>query len=115
MIGTIGNPIIVESDDFAIKNVALIKEKTELLNDFLIYVLDTDLIRKQFYRLNAGGTQKFIALGLIKQLLVPVPSIKEQKEISEFLSLVEMNLNNCKKQLLEINTFKKGLLQQMFI
>lgn len=115
MIGTIGNPVIVESDDFAIKNVALIKEKTELLNNFLIHVLDTDLIRKQFYRLNAGGTQKFIALGLIKELLVPVPSIKEQTEIFEFLSLVDNNLNNYKKQLFEVNTFKKGLLQQMFV
>ena len=28
MIGTIGNPVIVDRDDFAIKNVALIKEKT---------------------------------------------------------------------------------------
>lgn len=115
MIGTIGNPVIVETDDFAIKNVALIKEKTELLNNFLIYVLNTDLIRKQFYRLNAGGTQKFIALGLIKELSVPVPSIKEQKEISEFLSLVDNNLDNYRKQLHEINTFKKGLLQQMFV
>ena len=88
MIGTIGNPLIVETDDFAIKNVALIKEKEELLNKFLIHVLETDFINKQFYRLNAGGTQKFIALGLIKDLLVPIPSIEEQLKISEFLSTV---------------------------
>ncbi|WP_212750671.1 restriction endonuclease subunit S, partial [Acinetobacter baumannii] len=32
MIGTIGNPVLLNSDGFAIKNVALIKEKDELLN-----------------------------------------------------------------------------------
>lgn len=115
MIGTIGNPLIVETDDFAIKNVALIKEKEGLLNKFLIYVLETDFINKQFYRLNAGGTQKFIALGLIKDLLVPIPSIKEQLKISEFLSIVDINLNSYKNQISNMKKFKKGLLQQMFI
>ena len=115
MIGTIGNPLIVETDDFAIKNVALIKEKEELLNKFLIHVLETDFINKQFYRLNAGGTQKFIALGLIKDLLVPIPSIEEQLKISEFLSTVEINLNSYKNQISNMKKFKKGLLQQMFI
>lgn len=114
MIGTIGNPLIVETDDFAIKNVALIKEKEELLNKFLIYVLETDFINKQFYRLNAGGTQKFIALGLIKDLLVPIPSIEEQLKISEFLSVIDLNLNSYKNQISNMEKFKKYLMQQIF-
>lgn len=36
MIGTIGNPVLLTKDEFAIKNVALIKEKTKLKNKFLI-------------------------------------------------------------------------------
>lgn len=38
MIGTIGNLAIVDREDFAIKNVALIKEKSDLKNNFLIYL-----------------------------------------------------------------------------
>ena len=115
MIGTIGNPLIAETDEFAIKNVALIKEKKELVNKFLIHIFETDFINKQFYRLNAGGTQKFIALGLIKDLLVPIPPIEEQLKISEFLSMVDINLNSSKNQISNMKKFKKGLLQQMFI
>ena len=37
MIGTIGNPVIIgENSDFAIKNVALIKEKSQLKNSYLV-------------------------------------------------------------------------------
>ena len=115
MIGTIGNPVIVESDEFAIKNVALIKEKKELLNSFLIHILETDIIKRQFYRLNAGGTQKFIALGLIKDLSVPVPSMDEQVKISEFLNLVTYKENMFKNQVSQMKNFKTGLLQQMFV
>ena len=48
MIGTIGNPVIVEQDGFAIKNVALIKEKDKLLNRYLIQVLKSSVIDRQF-------------------------------------------------------------------
>ena len=115
MIGTIGNPVIVKEEGFAIKNVALIKEKGDLKNDFLIHVLDSNIIKKQFYKLNAGGTQKFIALNLIRNLKVPVPSINEQNQISNFLNLFDKKTYLYSKELENMNNFKKGLLQKMFV
>src|SRR5690606_39674377 len=68
ILGTIGNPVLLKTDNFAIKNVALIKQKKELLNTFLIQYLNTDLFEKQVRILNAGNTQKFLALGQIRSL-----------------------------------------------
>ena len=115
MIGTIGNPVVVKEEGFAIKNVALIKEKVILKNFFLIHYLSSALILKQFYEQNTGGTQKFIALGVIRNLKILVPSIKEQEKIANYLSAIDTKIESVETQISNTQAFKKGLLQQMFV
>ena len=115
MIGTIGNPVIVDRDGFAIKNVALIKENEKLINKYLIYYLYSNNILKQFYMKNTGGTQKFIALNLIRDLSIEVPALKEQIKIASFLSNVDNIVAKEDEKLEKLKQWKKGLLQQMFI
>jgi type I restriction enzyme S subunit len=58
MIGTIGNPIIINTNaKFSIKNVALLKLKlaTNLNGTFTLNVLKTKLVNKQFYQASNGG------------------------------------------------------------
>ena len=115
MIGTIGNPVLVIRDDFAIKNVALIKEKKLLLNKFLIHYLDSNLILKQFHKENTGGTQKFLSLGVIRNLIISNPNLEEQQKIATFLSGLDKKIELVNTQLEQTKTFKKGLLQQLFV
>ena len=115
MIGTIGNPVIVDRDGFAIKNVALIKENEKLINKYLIYYLYSNNILKQFYMKNTGGTQKFIALNLIRDLTIEVPTLEEQIKIASFLSKVNDIVKKEEVKLEELKKWKKGLLQQMFV
>ena len=115
MIGTIGNPVLVKRSGFAIKNVALIKQKKELLNVFLIHFLNGDSISQQFFEQNTGGTQKFLSLSIIRNLLVDVPSIQEQIKISTFLSAIDDKINHCGMQMEKMEGWKKGLLQGMFV
>ena len=116
MIGTIGNPIIVNRDDFAIKNVALIKEKkqTKILNTWLLQYFKTPTFNRFIQQETAGGTQKFIALGLIRSMRVLIPSVTEQKEIGEFFQKLDqaITLQQRKHELLK--KLKQGYLQQMF-
>lgn len=114
MIGTIGNPVIVKDDSFAIKNVALIKQKNSLFNEYLFQYLKSDYIQKKFYEKNAGGTQKFIALGLIRGLEIPTPSWEEQLKIAEFLGGVEEWLQNLRAQNESLEAYKKGIMQKIF-
>lgn len=115
MIGTIGNPVIVNKEGFAIKNVALIKEQELLLNRFLIHYLKSFLIEKQFYEQNTGGTQKFIALGVIRDLQIKLPCLEEQTKIANFLSSIDKKIELTTKELNSTKEFKKALLQQMFV
>lgn len=115
MIGTIGNPVLVKSEGFAIKNVALIKEKKDLLNPFLIHFLKGDSINQQFFKQNTGGTQKFLSLSVIRNLAVIVPTIPEQQKIANFLSSIDTKIENTKDELEKTQGFKKGLLQQLFV
>jgi type I restriction enzyme S subunit len=115
MIGTIGNPVLVEKEGFAIKNVALIKEQNHLQNKFLIHYLKSSLIEKQFYEQNTGGTQKFIALGVIRDLIINLPILEEQTKIANFLSSLDTKISQNKKALEETQKFKKALLQKMFV
>jgi type I restriction enzyme S subunit len=114
MIGTIGNPVLVKSDGFAIKNVALIKEKKEMKNFFLIHFLKGDAINQQFFEQNTGGTQKFLSLSIVRDLMIEVPCIDEQIKIANFLSALDEKINHCQLQIEKTVLYKKGLLQKMF-
>lgn len=114
MIGTIGNPVKVNSSQFAIKNVALIKQKNMLHNDFLIHYLRSHLIEKQFHQQNTGGTQKFIALGVIRNLVVLMPCLNEQQKIADFLTAIDNKIDQAWSKLEQAKAFKNGLLQKMF-
>lgn len=115
MIGTIGNPVIVTKEGFAIKNVALIKEQNNLKNNFLLQLLKSSITKKQFHVLNTGGTQKFISLGLIRDLEFNIPSLPEQEKIANFLSSIDRKIELVEEELEKNKEFKKGLLQQMFV
>jgi type I restriction enzyme, S subunit len=82
MIGSIGNPVIVETDSpFSIKNVALFKyyslnlSEPKFLRCFLINASQT--MKEQA----AGGVQSFVSLSYLRQFPFPLPPIGEQHRI----------------------------------
>lgn len=115
MIGTIGNPVLVESSNFAIKNVALIKQQEKLENNFLSQYLKSTAVLKQFGDITVGNTQKFIALGKLRQLKIQLPSKLEQTKIANFLTAIDAKISASKTQLDFLKQYKHGLMQQMFV
>ena len=82
MIGSIGNPVIVDCDkEFSIKNVALFK----------FYLTDKPRSRYIHYFLkqaqeimrasSSGAVQSFVSLGFLRNYLIPIPPIAEQRRI----------------------------------
>ena len=116
MIGTIGNPVIVDRDDFAIKNVALIKEKTSnpITNKWLLQYLKSPSFNRFIQKENAGGTQKFIALGLIRDMKLRVPEFDEQQKIGSFFKQLDDTIVLHQRKLDLLKEQKKGFLQKMF-
>ncbi len=81
MIGSIGNPVLVnKTRNFAIKNVALFKCSKNVFNKYLLYYLKSqgDMSNK-----TKGGVQKFVSLKILRNYLIPVPPLEQQKKIVE--------------------------------
>ena len=99
MIGTIGKPVRIDRDDFAIKNVALIKERGNIKNDYLIHYLKCNNIIRQFSNSQDGGTQKFIALEKIRKLKINIPSRSEQQKIINLFGLLDKKIELQSKKI----------------
>lgn len=89
MIGTIGNPVIVEKNrEFCIKNVALFKNfaKDKLDIRYMYWML----MREQYVmkKKAIGGLQPFISLKVFREYVVPLPPIAEQRRIADRLDEV---------------------------
>jgi type I restriction enzyme S subunit len=103
MIGTIGNPVLVNKErEFSIKNVALFKfNKTDINNKYVFHFLKSPLVDFQFAANSRGGTQKFVSLGNIRELQIPLPPLEEQKHIVEILDRAE-GLKHKRQQTLKL-------------
>ena len=91
MIGTIGNPVIIKANkEFAIKNVSLIKfTNASPINVFVKAVLSSQYFQRVVEERNRGNTQKFIALGDIREFLLPLPPLALQREFAAFVEKVD--------------------------
>ena len=82
-------------------------------NTYLLNLLKSPIIEKQFSKLSNGGVQKFISLGMIRNLLIPMPSKKEQEKISDILSLLDNEIQKYENKKQKLEELKKGLMQQL--
>ena len=84
MIGTIGNPVIAKVDrEFAVKNVALIKfhKSDRVITGFVKLVLSSPAYHEQMMKQTSGVAQKYISLGSLRSLEIPLPPLEEQRRI----------------------------------
>ncbi len=114
MIGTIGNPVMVNSNEFAIKNVALIKQQNLLLNNYLVHFLNSQYIKTSINALLTGNTQKFISLGNLRNIKIPSPNLKEQQKIADCLTSLDDLITAQSQKVDSLKQHKKGLMQQLF-
>jgi type I restriction enzyme, S subunit len=82
MIGSIGNPVIVNcNEDFSIKNVALLKfyMPDKPANRYLHYFLTQ--AQENMKAQSSGAVQSFVSLGFLRNYLLPLPPLAEQRRI----------------------------------
>lgn len=61
------------------------------------------------------GGRGGLNLQIIKSFKVPLPSVKEQQKIATYISSIDTKIESVTHQITQTQTFKKGLLQQMFV
>ncbi len=115
MIGTIGNLALIRTEpDFAIKNVALIKDTKQVSYLYLYQYLQSKNVEKQLFWGMDGGTQKFLALKKIRELNILIPSEDEQLQIGGFLENLDDIITLYQRKFDKIKQLKKFMLQKMF-
>jgi len=118
MIGTIGNPVIVDIEpEFAIKNVALIKNNftdNKILTEVLYCLLSGSYFNWYSANNNKGGTQKFLSLGDIRNMPVIVPSKNVQIEFVLKIKNLKSGNNLVKDSYMLSNCVFNSLIQKAF-
>jgi type I restriction enzyme S subunit len=116
MIGTIGHPVIIkEEPEFAIKNVALIKFKDErVMASYVHALLSGRFLEKVVSQKNRGGTQKFISLGDIRGMQIPLPSHSDQIEFERRLNELESNKGKQRESLSSLEDLFASLQNRAF-
>ena len=110
---TIGRLGILNKDMYTNEAICNFQWKNENVStNYMYYYLNSINILKYGAQAAKGITLNNETLKTIPVLL---PSIDEQNEISNVLSTVDNKINSIENNINNINLFKKGLLQQMFI
>ena len=88
MIGSIGNPVLYQgTDEFSIKNMALFKCVPDGM--YMVYVYwFLVLAQEDMKKAASGGVQAFVSLGYLRNYLIPIPPIAEQKRICNTIEQV---------------------------
>lgn len=122
MIGTIGNPAIIKGDaNFSIKNVGLFKKnETKILPEFFVNLLRSFFFEKQLNerKLLKGTTQRFIPLGNLRKIEIPLPPLETQtliiSKIEELFSELDKGIEDLKTAQQQLKTYRQSVLKWAF-
>jgi type I restriction enzyme S subunit len=119
MIGTIGNPTLVEVEpNFAIKNVALFKNPKGQSGAFLKHYLDSGMVISKMMKEAKGTTQKFVGLGYLRGFPINLPPLATQlklvEELDELAEETQRLARLYERKHAALEALKKSLLHQAF-
>ena len=79
------------------------------------YLIQTFVVREQIKKLATGISVLGISKTNLGKVELKVPCLEEQTKIANFLSAIDQKMDVVSEQLKQAKTWKKGLLQQMFV
>ena len=88
-------------------------EPSEIIKSYLINTLKSNFLKKQIKLLVTGSTRSSLGIMHIRNLLVPVAPIIEQKRISLILDSIDEAINKNSDKLRKINYLKKSLMEKL--
>jgi len=114
-VGTLGNPIIIETDNpFCIfVSLGFLRVNSDIYNGFVKYWMSSSLFKKQVESQVAGSSQKNLNVGWLKKFKLKLPPLQEQQKIAQVLSTADKEIELLKNELESLKEQKKGLMQKL--
>ena len=83
--------------------------------DFIFYALEKMKNTGFWNRFSTGSTFESISSNDIKEAIIQIPTLKEQRAIGSYFSNLDDLINSQQEKISQLETLKKKLLQDMFI
>jgi len=112
MIGTVGEPCLVsEEPNYAIKNIGLFKNKTEVRGKYLYYYLCSPEAQHHTKAHSRGTTQQYIPLGALRKFPIRYPEDEnEMLAITNILGSLDDKIELNRR----MNATLEGMAQALF-
>lgn len=79
------------------------------------YLMQSWKLRKQIMTIAQGTKVLGLSATRMKNLKLEIPSLEEQQKMADYLSAIDRKIEAVSQQIENTQSFKKGLLQQMFV
>ena len=116
--GALGRVAIISNDYLPANTnqaLAIIRLRNKNIIRYIYYFLNSDYVKKIIETESVQLAQANFSLGQLSDLDIVLPCIEEQTKIANFLSAIDQKIDVVSEQLKQAKTWKKGLLQQMFV
>lgn len=105
------SPIYLNSFCFGVRP----KNQNELNSVYASFYFKSDSFRKKILHLAQGSTRYNISKKEFMEIEFLLPCVEEQVKIANYLSVLDQNIEILANQIEHAKTWRKGLLQQMFV
>ena len=82
---------------------------------YKFYLKTSNYIKQLQKNLEGIRDGKMISYKYFSEIKIPFPSFQEQQKIASYLSSIDAKIESVNKQITQTQSFKKGLLQKMFV
>ncbi|MEO7098763.1 MAG: restriction endonuclease subunit S [Luteolibacter sp.] len=90
-------------------------KKDAMAPGFGSYLMQSRKVRLKIMTIAQGTKVLGISKTQLSEIMLPIPHPKEQTKIANFLTALDRKIESVANQITHTQTFKKGLLQQMFV
>ena len=97
------------------QRVYCLYEFSERLIGRYLYIYFSNYFYDRVKRLSAKNSVDSVRMDMISKMEIKLPCLEEQTKIANFLSAIDQKIEVVAQQIEQAKTWKKGLLQQMFV